>query len=229
MTNTLLKSLIDKLNKNKTDGLIHLRPLSSTVDFAKVWPERPKPTDTISHPDGPYKIYFIKNSKGLYVAAVVDMWHDLHWFVDNKHRRQGHLTGAMRETILFHLFQDREEQRVTIIKEQTRDKNYNSSKKVALSLGFVTADNNNYFLTKNKYQSENYNCGQNTEITKEQLEELKKRINFVGRSLWLIHSEVEMKLGNTEYAEELKELVHEIKKHVWRLEDTWREKKREQV
>lgn len=76
MTNKYLKSLIDTLNKNKTDGLIHLRPLTATVDFAKVWTEKPKPTDNISFPDGPYKFYFIKNLDGLFVATVLDMERD---------------------------------------------------------------------------------------------------------------------------------------------------------
>lgn len=225
MTEKYLKSLIDKLNKNKVDGLIHLRPLSPTVDFAKVWTEKPKPVDEISHPDGPYRFYFIKNIDGLYVATVLDMWSDLHWFVDKKHRQQGHLTKAMKETILFHLLQDREEQRITIDKNQIGEKYFKASENVALTLGFVKAENNEYILTKMNYQTENFIYGQNTQLTEERLNELKKKINYLGRSLWVIHSEIEMKLGDTEYAEELKELVDEIKKHTWRLEDAWWESK----
>lgn len=226
MTNKYLKSLIDTLNKNKTDGLIHLRPLTATVDFAKVWTEKPKPTDNISFPDGPYKFYFIKNLDGLFVATVLDMERDLHWFVDSKHRQQGHLTKAMKEIILFHLFQDREEQRVTIDKNQIGEKDFISSQNVALSLGFVQADNNDYVLTRDKYQTDNFIYGQNTQITEDRLDELKKKINYLGRSLWVIQTEIEMKLGDTDYTEELKELVDEIKKQTWRLEDAWWESKK---
>lgn len=225
MTNEYLKSLIGKLNKNKTDGLIHLRPLSSTVDFAKVWTEKPKPLDKVFYPDGPYKFYFIKNPEGLYVGAVLDMWSDLHSFVDIKHRGQGHLTKAMKETILFHLFQDREEQRVTIDKNQIGEKNFKASEKVTLSLGFVKADGIDYILAKNKYQTDNDIYGENTPLTEERMIELKRQINYLSRSLWLIHSEVEMKLGETGYTDDLKELVEEIKKHTWRLEDVWWESK----
>jgi len=225
MTEKYLKSLIDKLNKNKTGGLIQLRPLSATVEFAKVWTEKPKPTDKILSPDGPYNFYFIKNLDGLYVATVLDMWRDLHWFVDKKQRQQGHLTKAMKEMILFHLFQDREELRITIDKNQIGEINFKASQNVALNLGFIKADNDDYVLTKEKYQTENYIYGQNTQLTEERLNELKKEINFLGRSLWLIQSEIEIKLGNTDYAEELKELVDEVKKHTWRLEDVWWESK----
>jgi hypothetical protein len=225
MTNEYLKSLIDKLNENKTDGLIQLRPLSSTVDFAKVWKEKPNPLDKIFYPDGPYKFYFIKNLEGLYVGAVLDMWSDLHSFVDSKHRGQGYLTKAMKETILFHLFQDREEQRVTIDENQIGEENFKASEKVTLSLGFVKTDGIDYVLVNSKYQTENYIYGENTPITEERMTELKRQINYLSRSLWLIHSEVEMKLGETGYTDDLKELVEEIKKHTWQLEDFWWERK----
>lgn len=230
MTEKHLKSLIDKLNKNKTGGgLIYLRSISATVDFAKVWIEKPKPTDNISFSDGPYNFYFIKDMKGLYVATVLDMWCDLHWFVHKKQRHQGYLTNAMKETILFHLMQDRNEQKITINKDQIGILNYNASQKVALNLGFVKTENFDYILTKDKYQSERYILGQNTQITKERLNELKKQINFLGRSLWVIQSEIEMKLGVTDFTEELNELVDEIKNYTWRLEDVWLENKKDNL
>jgi len=37
MTDKDLKLIINKLNKNKTEGIIFKRPLSENVDFAKVW------------------------------------------------------------------------------------------------------------------------------------------------------------------------------------------------
>lgn len=44
MTDKTIISLIRKLNQNKAQGLIHLRPLSPTVDFAKVWLKQAAPT-----------------------------------------------------------------------------------------------------------------------------------------------------------------------------------------
>lgn len=221
MTKEKLKSFIDRLNKNKTDGLLHLRPLSATVDFAKIWTKKPKPIDDISFPDGPKKFYFIKNLDGIFVATVYDMDWGLQWFVDTKHRRNGHIVKAMKETILFHLFQDREEQRITINKNEIGEKNFIASQKVALELGFVKTDNNDYMLSKSKYHTDKSIFGQNTQLTEGRIKELKRQVNYLGRSLWVIQSEIEMKLGDTDYAKELKKLVDEIKIHTLQLEDAW--------
>ncbi len=225
MTNEYLKSLIDKLNKNKTYGLIHLRPLSATVDFAKVWKKKPKPTDDISYPDGPDNFYFIKNSEGLYVATVLDMDYDLHWFVQYKHRRKGHLTKAMEETILSHLFQDRDEQRISIDKNKISKKNFLSSQKIASKLGFVTVNDKYLILTKNKFQINNNINGINTNLSIERMKELKKQINYLRRSLWFIHSEVEMKLGDNDFTKEFLDLIYELKDQAELLEAVWWESK----
>jgi hypothetical protein len=229
MTDKFLKSLIDRLNANNTQGLFHLRPLNDRVEFAKVWVNKPKPTDNISRPDGPYSFYFIKNENGIYVAVVLDMSHDLHWYVLQKYRRNGHLTKAMKEVILFHIFQDREEQRITIKEFQIGTKNFKASENVARNLGFIKNgedSDSEYILTIDKYQTENYIDGQNSEISKERMEELKKQVNYLARSLWVIQTEIEMKLGDLDYAEELKELVDEVKNHTWKLEDAWWKSKR---
>lgn len=225
MTNEILKSLIKKLNKNKADELIHLRPLSSTVDFAKVWLSKPKPTDDIGYPDLPDKMYFIKNLEGLYVGAVLDMGRDLHWFVDSKHRRKGHLTVSMKETILSHLFQDRDEQRITIDKFQIGGRDLKSSTKVALALGFENTINEEYYLMKEKYQSSNPIYGINTVMSEERLNVLKKQFNYLSRSLLFIKSEIEMKFGQFEYTDELNYLAREIKDQIYRFEDYWWEQK----
>jgi len=229
MTDKFLKSLIDKLNANITQELFHLRPLNDRVEFAKVWTKMPKPSDKVSSTDGPNTFYFVKNSNGIYVAVVLDMGNDLHWFVLPKHRRNGHLTNAMKDVILFHLFQDKEEQRITINEYEIGIKNFKASENVAKKLGFIKkleGDNSEYTLAKGKYQSEKFIDGQNTEISKERINELKKQVNFIARSLWVVQTEIEMKLGNLDYSDELKELVDEVKKHTYRLEDAWWDSKK---
>ena len=231
MKDKYLKSLIDRLNANNTNGLIHLRPLTDKVEFAKVWTEKPKPTDSITDFEGPFYFYFIKNENGYYVAAVIDMKRvcDLHCFVLPKFRRNGYLTIAMKEVILFHLFQDREEQRITINESQIGSKNFSASENVAKKLGFAKKSDNaksEYFLTNDKYKTEDYIVGKDTEISKERIMELRKQINFISRSLWVVQTEIDMKLGNNDYSEELKELVDEVRKHRTRIEDVWWSSKR---
>ena len=106
MTNKALQKLIDDLNNKgkRTKSVIYLRPLSPNVDFAKVWINKPKITDNITSSDGFKKFYFIKNETKTYVAVVLDMYSDLHWYVVPEHRKNGHLTNSMKDVVLFHLF-----------------------------------------------------------------------------------------------------------------------------
>jgi hypothetical protein len=58
MTSDSLQSLIEKLNKNDTSSsLIYCRPISSNVDFAKIWLDKPKLTDSVTSYDG--RTFFI--------------------------------------------------------------------------------------------------------------------------------------------------------------------------
>jgi len=111
MTDQNLIAIIEKLNNREQKNLIFLRPLTHEVDYAKVWENTPSKTDAIFSPDLPYSFYFIKNDLGNYVAAVLDMSHDLHWIVIPEFRSNGFLSKSLRETILFHLFKDRDEQK----------------------------------------------------------------------------------------------------------------------
>ena len=218
MTNEDLKLLIDKANNN--DELIHLRPLSETVYFAKFWLEKPCATDNIIYNDRFHKSYFIKNTDRLFVAIVYVMGEqDLHVYVLEEHRKQGYLTKAMKEVILFHLFKSREEQQITIQKKRMPEKDYEASKKVALSLGFKLLKNETYSLSKEEYQVDDLVFEKNMGITLERINELQKQINYLSKSLSMIQIEIEMKLGKTEYTDELEELVEEIFNHTWKLED----------
>ena len=62
MTNESLQLLLEKLNKNdESSSLIYRRPLSSNVDYAKIWLDKPKLTDNVTSSDGPNVFYLIKN------------------------------------------------------------------------------------------------------------------------------------------------------------------------
>lgn len=100
MTHDSLEELIDLLNSkasNRVRDRIFLSPLSGRVDFARVWFEEPR--GGIAN-EGSYEIYFIKADAGSYVAAVLDMYSDLHAFTKVAHRAQGHVTRALTEVIL---------------------------------------------------------------------------------------------------------------------------------
>ena len=220
MTSESLQSLLEMLNKNDTSSsLIYCRPLSSNVDFAKIWLDKPKLTDSVTSSDGPDVFYLIKNDENTFVAIVFDMIRDLHWFVHPDFRGNGYLINAMKNTIIPHLFLSRNEQRITIKEFEIGTDNFKASEKVALSLGFVLGEDGEYLLSHDNRITENYNFGENTPLSQDRIDELKKQINFLGRSLWAIQTEIEMKFGETDYSEELMDLVYQIRSNNWKLED----------
>ncbi|PQA94988.1 hypothetical protein SAMN05421796_101791 [Chryseobacterium piscicola] len=220
MTNESLQSVLSRLNNNdKKSGLIYLRPLNANVDFAKIWIYEPKLTDSITNSDGPDNFYLVKNNENIFVAIVFDMKRDLHWFVLPDYRGMGYLTQALKHSILSHLFLSRDEQRITIKENEIGKDNFKASEKVALILGFTTYKDGEYLLSNEKYTIEDKSLGEDTQFSYDRIEELKKHINYLGRSLWAIQTEIEMKTGNTDYSEELKELVDQIRSHTWKLED----------
>jgi len=230
MKNTTLKGLIDKLNKKPVHENIFLRPISSNVKYAKVWLDKITPQDNIVSPGGPYEFYFITNDQGFYVATVLDMYSDLHWFVLPAFRKKGYLTKALTETILPHLFQkdSRETQRITIDNGFLGQKDFIASEKVALKIGFKKTEEQEkeYILSSEPFTNHNYIDGENTKLSEERIKILTKRINYIARSLWLVQNEVEMSMGDLDYAEDLKELVSEVKRHTIILEDKWYENNR---
>ena len=176
MTNESLQSLLSRLNNNdKTSGLIYLRPLNTNVDFAKIWIDEPKPTDSVTNSDGPDNFYLVKNNENIFVAIVFDMKRDLHWFVLPDYRGMGYLTEAMKHSIIPHLFFSREEQRITIKENEIGKDNCKASEKVALILGFTAYKDGEYLLSNKQYTIEDHNLGENTQLSYDRIDELKKQ------------------------------------------------------
>ena len=226
MKDKTLAEYIRKMNNGGDKELIFINPLSIAVDYAKVWWNKPKPTDKIVFPDGPYCMYFIKNELDKYVAVVLDMGNDLHAYVITEYRKMGYLTKALRNSILPHIFEEKEEQRITITKDSIGENNFEASQKVALSLGFIPQNNNEYLLSSEEYMfPPEESVKRSFSVTKERMEVLKRRMNYIAKSLWTIQSEVEMCFNDSLYAEELKEMVDDLKLHCTRIEDCWWERK----
>ena len=173
---------LDTLPRINLLALIFLRPLSERVDLAKVITKaRGLPTKDIS-PLKFERFYFIKNDDGFYVVTVYPMGdHDIHWFVLYKHRKKGHLTRAMREIILAHLFQEHDKLKITISENMIGRKKSIASEKVAMNLGFNKVTDSYYgseYVLNYKEPEETIDLsGRNSGITKERLEELQNLIH----------------------------------------------------
>lgn len=220
MTEREIRKYINRLNNGKASESIFTRQISEYVDVAMVWSEQPKITDTIIGNFSSNRFFFIKNDLNEYVGAVLDMSNDLHWYIVPKHRKKGHLTNALKESILPYIFYDeRETQRLTIDFEMIEEKKYSDSKSVAIKLGFkaINETETEFKLNKTDFNWEYENLNEmNSNIDSDRFEELKKRAFFAYKTLYKISDELLMTVDNDKC---LKEVANEVKKYTWKIED----------
>lgn len=218
MTEREIRKYIDRLNKGKGQESIFTRSISETVEVAKVWFEQPKTSDSVIGNFSPYRFFFIKNTLGIYIGAVLDMDSDLHWYIIPKERKQGYLTKSLKETILPYLFYERENQRVTI-GEGIGEKNCNNSKKVALNLGFKSnnLEQSEFLLNKSEFDWGSENLNESVKVIgDERIEILRKRISYASKILLKISDELQMAYDDDK---ELSQVSEEVNKYTWKIED----------
>lgn len=223
MSDKTIQLIIDKLNNQSDKHLIFTKKISLNVDIAIVWQNEPEIIDDYSN-DGILsdKFFFIKNNEGKYIAAVIDRSNDLHWFVTPKYRKQGHLIKALKTAILPYIFEEKEEQRITISKHEIGKINYENSKRVAELLGFKSINNGeNEFILKSfdfDFNDSEYD-EVDTILSEERTNELRKEVYFLARRLQKVHDELSMNYGYNEEIYELSEMARKIKNYTWKLED----------
>lgn len=100
MRNERLEELIDALNRGEMKDLVFRAKLSSSVEYARVWTSEPVGNHCN---EGSCPFYFLIGEDGKIIGAVLDMYCDLHVFVKEENRGQGHLTRALHSVILPHI------------------------------------------------------------------------------------------------------------------------------
>lgn len=220
MTDAKLENLLQSLNSTNNRNLVFLTPISSLVDYGKVW--ETKPSSQLAGYE-PEKIYCIKNKEGTYVAAVLySQPENLHWLVLNQHRRQGYLAKALKNSILPHIFLHKKFQRLVLSKHIIEEPFFTANLKIALKAGFTvtqsTADATALVVCCKNNANQNCIKQVTTQFTKERIVELKKQINFISQSLLLVQTEIEVKTGISKYTEKLKHLSQEIYGNMDRLD-----------
>lgn len=231
MRTNQFQSLLNRLNKKDRHKDIFLSPISDNVDFGRYWDKLPSPKIPPASGDGPYSFYFIKNEDGIYVSVVLDMNHDLHWYVSPKHRKRGILTNAMNLSIIPDLASRRESQRISIDPQILTEAEVEASQAVAMNLGFVFKDSGDrafIYELDLKGQKRSGSKNRHKGMEEERMEVLVNKINYLSRSLWLIENEVNAAFGNSAYSKKLINLVDEIKEHTYRLEDVYYDFKKKQ-
>lgn len=216
MKTSTISSVLRRLNTSKFQDSIFLRPIGGNSYVASVWIQRPHLNDRLDRPSSD-RFFFITDESGVFVAAVYDMIHDLHWYVLPKYRGLGHLTNGLKEAILPFIFnQNRDVQTITIDSSFLSYKNYLKSKKVALALGFKQVNGDLFQLSKNMFDF-SYSKFHETfsSIEEERIKDLQKRVNFATKMLYQVADEINIVTGHDELIHE----VNDMHRLVWTLEN----------
>src|SRR5690606_7871749 len=222
MTDEALHELLENLNSNNNSNLIHSKPLTRDVTFAKVWLKKPSLSSRPSNKNGPDLFYFIKDENNVFIGAVFDMEYDLHWYVKPEKRKRGYLIRNMKETILPHIFSKRSEQHITIEKDRIGKENFINSEKVASSLGFKKISDSKYLLSKKEYPKL-YLEDPYEGLSFDEMDNLRFKVFYASQILWTVQTELEMKYGNNKLSKDLIKTKDKVSKYFWALEDLWYE------
>jgi hypothetical protein len=224
-----LNRILNGLNKNiaKTKKLMFIRPLSESVDYAKFWDEEPQTQLKKYSCSIPNKCYLIKDGNKNYVGIVLDMSHDLHWYIKKEYRGKGYLSKTLKEIILPHLLDIREEQQITISKNTVGKKIFTASEKVALSNGFklikVENDKHFYCLKREELIEHPIIEGSNTLMSEERMIELKRTFSFMAHKLKMIEAEIELHTDDLGFSEDIGDIASKMNGYSNLLDYKWHE------
>lgn len=194
-----LKRLVNELNRGTGKSLLFRRQIGKYVEVAKYWDKKPSLQRARLMQTFSKDMFFIKNELEQFVGVVYDMKNDLHWYVLPKFRGQGHLTKALKETIIPYIFEVmmREEIQISIDINSIGERNYASSRKVAESIGFRGKDNSEvHFLLKSEdfdFSECDEDNDKNNFLNWTEEDELKAKLRFLGEQVRLISDELMMR------------------------------------
>lgn len=218
MESKTIEKYLTLLNTGKASELIFLRQIGKNIEVAKVWDKHPEISDNLNGNFFSYRFFFIKDECNTYVGAVLDMHHDLHWYVSPEYRGKGYLTKALKSGILPYLFEfGRDLQTITINDVELEDSDYLSSKKVALNVGFRTTNENEtqFGLNCDDFDWNAENLDEiDGEISPERIDELRKKLFFAYKILYQISDELLMAVDDDKG---LLELAKKINSFTWKI------------
>lgn len=227
MSNETLIDLIDRANGRPGEQVLFIRPLTDSVHLAKAWLKPPALLDTTAIING-FPLYLIRNPEQRYVGVVLDMGEaDLHWLVLPAYRGKGYLSAALREVVLPHLLQERETQRISISRN-FGVKVFEASKRVAQAAGFVLEPKSE--MDEQNQVTMRYTPadpgelpifdGRHRLISEERLQQLRHHFAFHANCLRVLGAEIEMQLGDFEFAEHISDLANQVHSLGVETEDT---------
>jgi len=216
MTEKDIRKLLSDINKNKVDGKIITRPLSETVDYAKIWLEiLSSPSAIGEHNLIPQTAYLIYEKEIGYFAAVLAD-DSLKWYVLPQYKKSNLFLNSFKNTVIPHILQHKPIQRLLLNRAEYSEKEYTIIKRTALAIGFkITRENEREVRMSIEAASlgkREYIVGKNACISEKRKQEIKAEISFFLQKLHIFETEVELKTGDIEYVEDIKEIIAALTK-----------------
>lgn len=212
-----IKELLMEISRNKAGGYIITRPLSDTVEYAKVWPAK-RSLDSKAIPDkvhAPDTFYFIGEKSKKYMAAVLVTENDLKWYLLPEYRKSNLFSIALKETILPHILQHKPVQRMMLNRTVMGEKAFLSSRKIAVAAGFKLIREEEalslYAIEAASLEGKQYITGINTGIAEARLQLMGSELNTMIQILDIIKTEIEMKTGSWEYSMDYEVIIKNLR------------------
>jgi hypothetical protein len=218
MTDKMIKKLLLELNQKKAGGYVVTRPLSDTVDFAKVWLNKPsigmKVVTLRDQP--PSTFYFIKGKESdKYCAAVLLFENDMNWYILPEYRKGNAFINTLKETVLPHVLQHIPVQRMMLNSALMGEKVFLYSRKIATSAGFKAMREENgivrFSIEAASIGPRDYIAGRNTGISDERLREISIELNAIIQILEMTKTEILMKTGMWQCTEDYETIIKDLK------------------
>jgi hypothetical protein len=209
--------LLVEISRNKAGGYIITRPLSDTIEYAKVWPAK-RSLDSKAIPDNvhaPDTFYFTSEKSKKYIAAVLVTENDLRWYLFPEYRKGNLFSTALKETILPHILQHKPVQRMTLNRTVMGEKAFLSARKIAVAAGFKLIREEEvlslYAIEAASLEGRQYIPGINTGITEARLQLMASELKTMLQILNIIKTEIEMKTGSWEYSMDYEEIIKNLR------------------
>jgi hypothetical protein len=211
-----IKKLLADLNNHKAGGYLITRPLSDTVDYARVWPAK-RPSESKATQDNGHDadtFYFISEKSKKYMAAVLVTENDLKWYLMPEYRKGNLFSTALKEIILPHILQHKPVQRMTLSRTIMGEKAFLFLRKIAVAAGFKLIREDDalslYAIEAASLEGKQYIAGINTGIAEARLQLMGSELKTMIQILGIIKTEIEMKTGSWEYSMDYEGIIQSL-------------------
>lgn len=201
MTTQTILDLISLINRKAHQDKIFLNSIGGNVYLARIWFDENEKTRTADYPSlSGWSAYFVKNERGVVVAAVLDMGpSELHWVVDPAYQRKGYLSSALIDYIMPHLVhvKNRYDQMVSFDSAETLAFK-EASLKVAIKAGFELVNGVGRINQKSIKKPPIVELPDDQSVDQKRITALDLKVKYAVDLLESVADELELRYGTSE-------------------------------